>query len=116
MALYAALDLHSNNSMLAILDQKDRVVFRKRLANNLPLVLRALKPYAREIKGVVVESTYNWYWLVDGLMDSQPQLLTENRFATIRRPTTNNFSLDSLGKSLQTNRHSAASCPTFMQY
>jgi transposase len=70
MALYAALDLHSNNSMLAILDQKDRVVFRKRLANNLPLVLRALKPYAREIKGVVVESTYNWYWLVDGLKDN----------------------------------------------
>ncbi|MCP4492143.1 MAG: IS110 family transposase, partial [Gammaproteobacteria bacterium] len=34
-------------------------------------VLNTLKPFKRKIKGVVVESTYNWYWLVDGLMDKK---------------------------------------------
>lgn len=28
----------------------------------------ALSPYQQELPSVVVESTYNWYWLVDGLM------------------------------------------------
>jgi transposase len=23
------------------------------------------------LKGVVIESTYNWYWLVDGLMEAR---------------------------------------------
>jgi transposase len=35
----------------------------------LPVVLAALEPYRRRLKVVAVESTYNWYWLVDGLMD-----------------------------------------------
>ena len=32
--------------------------------------MEQLAPYYTEIKGVVVESTSNWYWLVDGLMDA----------------------------------------------
>ena len=28
-----------------------------------------MQPYSDAIEGLVVESTYNWYWLVDGLMD-----------------------------------------------
>ncbi|MEN8168041.1 MAG: IS110 family transposase [Pseudomonadota bacterium] len=35
-----------------------------------PLIREALQPYQSELKGCVVESTYNWYWLVDGLMES----------------------------------------------
>jgi len=34
----------------------------------MPAILRSLEPYRNEIIGTVVESTYNWYWLVDGLM------------------------------------------------
>ena len=30
------------------------------------------------MKGVVVESTYNWYWLVDGLMDEGYQVHLAN--------------------------------------
>jgi hypothetical protein len=44
-------------------------VYRKRLRNQLDSVEQALEPYRTDISGVVVESTYNWYWLVDGLMD-----------------------------------------------
>src|ERR687896_1875536 len=33
------------------------------------MIVEQLSPYRSSIEGVVVESTYNWYWLVDGLMD-----------------------------------------------
>lgn len=36
---------------------------------DLPLILQQLSPYGSAIQGIVVESTYNWYWLVDGLME-----------------------------------------------
>ena len=29
-----------------------------------------LKPFRNALKGVVIESTFNWYWLVDGLMEA----------------------------------------------
>jgi transposase len=68
MELYGGIDLHSNNIYLTLLDQDDRVVFERRLANDLDVIRRALLPYRSAIRGLVVESTYNWYWLVDGLM------------------------------------------------
>jgi len=33
------------------------------------LILKELSIYQSELQGIVVESTYNWYWLVDGLME-----------------------------------------------
>jgi transposase len=45
-------------------------VFKKRVSNNLDLILETLEPFKDQLKGLVVESTYNWYWLVDGLMDA----------------------------------------------
>ncbi len=45
-------------------------VFKKRLANDLDQILHTLEPFKKRLKGFVVESTYNWYWLVDGLMDA----------------------------------------------
>jgi len=68
--LYAAIDLHSNNSVLVILDEKDRVVYEKRLPNSLVLIVGALASYKEHIQAIAVESTFNWYWLVDGLMDA----------------------------------------------
>ena len=69
MKLYGAIDLHSNNNVTVLTDEKDKVVYQKRLTNDLPLILEQLSPYASSIEGIVVESTYNWYWLVDGLME-----------------------------------------------
>lgn len=65
---YSGIDLHSTNSVVAVIDEEDRVLYRKRLSNNLEKIRQALEPYRDELQGVVVESTYNWYWLVDGLM------------------------------------------------
>lgn len=40
----------------------------RRCPNDLQKILALLAPYRDELTGIVVESTYNWYWLVDGLM------------------------------------------------
>jgi len=70
MALYAGMDLHSRNTYLGVLDHKFKRVFNKRLNNDLSLILATLEPFREELQGIVVESTFNWYWLVDGLMDA----------------------------------------------
>jgi len=64
---YSGIDLHSNNSVVTITDEADRIVAEKRLPNDLAKILAMLMPWRSEIVGVVVESTFNWYWLVDGL-------------------------------------------------
>ena len=70
MTLYCGIDLHANNSVLAVTDEDDKVLYEKRLPNELEVILAALEAYRAELAGCVVESTYNWYWLVDGLMDA----------------------------------------------
>jgi transposase len=67
--LYAGSDLHGNNNFLGIIDGQGRRVFKKRLPNDPQLVREVFEPYKEEIVGIVVESTYNWYWMVDALMD-----------------------------------------------
>lgn len=69
MGLYVGIDLHSNNSMAVVQDEQDKVVARRRLPNDLATVCGWLEPYRKDVAGVVVESTYNWYWLVDGLRE-----------------------------------------------
>jgi len=43
MELYAGIDLHSNNCVVTVLDERDRTVYAKRLANDLGTVLAALR-------------------------------------------------------------------------
>jgi transposase len=69
MELYAAFDLHANNNFFALIDQDGSRVFKKKLYNDRGLILEVLRPYREEIASIVVESTYNWYWMVDALMD-----------------------------------------------
>jgi transposase len=71
---YCGIDLHSNNSVVLVSDEEDRLVLQKRLPNDLAQILAALKPHRDELAGVVIESTFNWYWLVDGLMDAGYQV------------------------------------------
>jgi len=66
MRLYAGSDLHSN---LGIIDEDGKRVFKKKLSNDREVILSALAPYKDNIAGIIVESTYNWYWLVDILTD-----------------------------------------------
>ena len=67
MVLYGGMDLHGDNVYCTLMDKEYRPVFERRLPNDLAVVLEALAPYRDRIAGLAVESTYNWYWLVDGL-------------------------------------------------
>lgn len=69
MTTYAGIDLHSSNCYLAVIDQQQTRLFGKRLPNSLEQVQAALQPFKDGLSGVVVESTFNWYWLVDGLQE-----------------------------------------------
>jgi len=64
---YCGIDLRSNNSVIVVIDEEDRVVGQKRLPNELARIVVFIVQWRDELAGVVIESTYNWYWLVDGL-------------------------------------------------
>lgn len=68
--LYGGIDLHANHNVIVLVDDEDRIVFEQRIPNDLEKILFHLSPYQRTLQGLVVESTYNWYWLVDGLMEA----------------------------------------------
>jgi transposase len=69
MAVYAGIDLHSSNNYVGIINEQDQRLYQRRLPNRLGDILPALEPFKESLKGVVIESTYNWYWLVDGLQE-----------------------------------------------
>lgn len=46
-------------------DENGKRVFKKKLPNDPDIIRNTLKPHKEDIVGIVVESTYNWYWLVD---------------------------------------------------
>ena len=65
---YVGLDLHSNNTYVGVIDSKERRVLKGKFPNQLEVILALLDPYKKRTVGVV--STFNLYWLVDGLMDN----------------------------------------------
>jgi len=69
MTVYIGIDLHSNNSVVVAIDKEERKIYEKRLRNDLQLIKGELSQFRKQCYGVVVESTFNWYWLVDGLME-----------------------------------------------
>jgi transposase len=69
MRLYAGIDLHANSHYLGVIDEQNKVLFRHKMVNDLRKTVSVLESFRSELEGVVVESTFNWYWLVDGLMD-----------------------------------------------
>ena len=66
---YSGIDLHSNNSVVVVSDEADRVLVRRRVPNDAEAILALLAAHRGDLVGVVVESTYNWYWLVDALQE-----------------------------------------------
>ncbi|KAB2833938.1 MAG: IS110 family transposase [Candidatus Brocadia sp.] len=63
--------LPSDNSYIGVIDKKDSRIFGKKLPNDLEVILKTLEPFQKKIQGIVVESTHNWYWLVDGLQEAR---------------------------------------------
>src|SRR3990167_3719211 len=71
MRYFVGIDLHSDSNYTGVIDKKDCRIFGKKLPNDLGAILKELKPFKKEIQGIVVESTYNLYWLVDGLQEAK---------------------------------------------
>lgn len=67
MKYYVGIDLHSNNSYVAVIDENGVVKYQQRLSNDSNIIINSLKDFGSDIVGVAVESTFNWYWLVDAL-------------------------------------------------
>lgn len=61
MKLCGSIDLRSNNSVVGLIDEPDRVVFDRRTSNKQPFAPEQLSPYQSAIEGIVVQSTFNWY-------------------------------------------------------
>jgi len=70
MELYCGIDLHSRNGVYFVTSEQNKTICKRRLPNRLPEVLKTLEPFRNDLKVVAVESTYNWYWLVDGLVEN----------------------------------------------
>ncbi len=70
MGLYAGIDLHARTSYLAVINAAGGRILLKKVSNDAEALLSVLEPYREELTGAVVESTFNWYWLVDELMDA----------------------------------------------
>lgn len=65
--LHAGIDLHSNNLMIGLVNQDGKRVAHRKFECRLQEVVDFLKPHRAQLESIAVESTFNWYWLVDGL-------------------------------------------------
>src|SRR5881296_3731478 len=64
----AGMDLHSNNVMIGIMDMDGKRLAHRKVDCDLKEVVKFLAPYKSRLEKAAVESTFNWYWLVDGLL------------------------------------------------
>jgi transposase len=69
MKIMVGIDLHSNNALCGLMDESGQRLVHKKLPCELSAILQLLDPYKDRIATVAIESTFNWYWLVDGLQD-----------------------------------------------
>jgi transposase len=63
---YSGIDLSARDSHLCVVDESLSIHLQQKTPNELHHIARLLEPFKPNLQ-VVVESTFNWYWLVDGL-------------------------------------------------
>jgi len=69
MKIMVGIDLHSNNALCGLMDENGRRLLHQKLPCDLGGILALLNPHREHIVTIGIESTFNWYWLVDGLQD-----------------------------------------------
>jgi transposase len=77
---YVGIDLHSNNNYVVVANQEGRRLLEKRLPNDVGVIVSCLRRYD-PIDSVALESTYNYYWLADGLLDAGHEVKLANPLA-----------------------------------
>jgi transposase len=65
--LIAGIDLHGNNLVIGVMNQDGQRIAYRKLECDLEQVVSFLAPLKPRLQSMAVESTFNWYWLVDGL-------------------------------------------------
>jgi transposase len=65
--LIAGIDLHSNNLVIGVINQDGKRIVHRTVDCDLKQVTEFLQPLKPQLQSMAVESTFNWYWLVDGL-------------------------------------------------
>jgi transposase len=78
MKNFIGIDLHSTNSYIGVIDSQGKRIFTQNKLNDLSIIRQAMKPFKEDNQGIVIESTFNWYWLVDGLMEDGYQVHLAN--------------------------------------
>jgi transposase len=68
-SFYCGVDLHARNSQLCVIDDHGHRCAEGKVNNDLATILDFLAPYGSDVS-IAIESTLNWYWLVDGLMEA----------------------------------------------
>jgi transposase len=66
MKFYCGIDLSARDCHVCVINEQLKVMVQQKLSNDLRQISQLLKPYKANLK-IVVESTFNWYWLIDGL-------------------------------------------------
>ena len=60
------IDLHARKMTNCVMDRTGKIFLRKEVSNSIEEFLEIIKTWQNDIT-IGVESTYNWYWLIDGL-------------------------------------------------
>ncbi len=67
--MYCGIDLHASTMQVCVTEQNLSRVLDRTVRNDLAALLFLLRPFGPDLS-IAVESTFNWYWLVDGLQDA----------------------------------------------
>src|SRR2546421_12671551 len=65
MKFYCGIDLSARDCYVCVIDEQLKIVIEQKLRNELAKICQLLGPYKANLK-IVVESTFNWYWQIDG--------------------------------------------------
>ena len=74
MSFYCGIDLGARESQICIINKRVKKVLEVKTTNKLEHMKQLLAPYKADLQ-IVVESTFNWYWLVDGLQEAGFQVV-----------------------------------------
>ena len=55
--------MQGSTTYIGVIEQEKRKVFSEKFPNQLAVIVQALAPFRSAVAGIVVRSTYNWYWL-----------------------------------------------------
>jgi transposase len=74
----AGIDLHSNNVVIGVMDTDGKRLASGKLPCELKEIAKFLALFKERLEKIAAESTYNWYWLVDGLQGAQYPVVLAN--------------------------------------